>query len=516
MTTNTPNIVAPLWDAAQASPWIPHNKGFRIFDAFALATTVESRVLNSPPGSCADGARYLVAAGASGAWAGQTGKLAIAVGANASSGWYFATVALSGMTIFVRDESPTVTRYYGGAWHDFIDGLSRFQDMVDVSVTGLVDGDVFVWDASNGLLFPQTVANLVNPLLAPYLQATLDTDGTLAANSDSRVASQKAVRTYVAAAVLGVFDLRGTTDCSANPNYPAAVKGDTYVVSVAGKIGGAAGVTVAIGDIYFATADNAGGTQAAVGASWDTVVHAGSLSGALLAALNLSDLASPAAARGNLGATTVGGNVFTIANPSAIRFFRVNADNSVSLLDAASFRTAIGAGSSSASRLQDLGDVDTSTLADGEVMKWDASNGMFYFAQDIGWPFATAADIRGGTEAQRAVAPDQLAAAQAPQTLTDAATINWDMALGFNAKVTLGGNRTLAVANPQQGQTYSLGVTQDGTGTRTMTWPGSFDWGTTGAPTLTTTINKRDRITLFCTDAATPKFDAFLSGKGFS
>jgi hypothetical protein len=49
-----------------------------------------------------------------------------------------------------------------------------------------------------------------------------------------------------------------------------------------------------------------------------------------------------------------------------------------------------------------------------------------------------------------------------------------------------------------------------------MTWPAAFDWGTTGAPTLTTTASKRDRITLFCTDAATPKFDAFLSGKGFS
>lgn len=49
-------------------------------------------------------------------------------------------------------------------------------------------------------------------------------------------------------------------------------------------------------------------------------------------------------ARTNLGATTVGGNFFTLANPSAITFIRVNADNTVSTLDAATFRTAIGAG----------------------------------------------------------------------------------------------------------------------------------------------------------------------------
>jgi hypothetical protein len=52
-------------------------------------------------------------------------------------------------------------------------------------------------------------------------------------------------------------------------------------------------------------------------------------------------------ARTNLGATTVGGNLFTLTNPSAVTFIRINADNTVSTLDAASFRTAIGAGTSS-------------------------------------------------------------------------------------------------------------------------------------------------------------------------
>ena len=54
-----------------------------------------------------------------------------------------------------------------------------------------------------------------------------------------------------------------------------------------------------------------------------------------------------ATARTNLGATTVGGNVFTLTNPSAITFPRFNADNTVSALDATTFRSAIGAGTSS-------------------------------------------------------------------------------------------------------------------------------------------------------------------------
>lgn len=54
-----------------------------------------------------------------------------------------------------------------------------------------------------------------------------------------------------------------------------------------------------------------------------------------------------ATARTGIGATTVGGNMFTLTNPSAVTFPRFNADNTVSALDAASFRTAIGAGTGS-------------------------------------------------------------------------------------------------------------------------------------------------------------------------
>ena len=48
-------------------------------------------------------------------------------------------------------------------------------------------------------------------------------------------------------------------------------------------------------------------------------------------------------ARTSLGATTVGGNIFTLVNPDDVRFLRLNANNSVSALTATDFRTAIGA-----------------------------------------------------------------------------------------------------------------------------------------------------------------------------
>lgn len=133
-----------------------------------------------------------------------------------------------------------------------------------------------------------------------------DNDVALAANSATRLPTQFAVKTYVDAAVTGVMTFRGDIDCSANPNYPAGTKGESYVVSVAGKIGGASGKSVEAGDLIVCRTTNAGGTEAAVGGSWFVLEH--NLLGALLSANNLADLTNPATARTNLG-LAIGTNV---------------------------------------------------------------------------------------------------------------------------------------------------------------------------------------------------------------
>ncbi len=51
-----------------------------------------------------------------------------------------------------------------------------------------------------------------------------------------------------------------------------------------------------------------------------------------------------AGARTNLGATTAGGNIFVLPNPSAVRYLQINADNTVTALTAAQLLAAIAAG----------------------------------------------------------------------------------------------------------------------------------------------------------------------------
>jgi hypothetical protein len=132
--------------------------------------------------------------------------------------------------------------------------------------------------------------------------SALDTDGTMAADSDAKIASQKATRTYIASVLAGVAKNKGALDCSANPNYPVALNGDFYRCSVAGKVGGASGVVVEVADLILCVADNAGGTQASVGASW--VIGQANITGITAAGLAMMQAADATAQAALLASIT--------------------------------------------------------------------------------------------------------------------------------------------------------------------------------------------------------------------
>jgi len=80
-------------------------------------------------------------------------------------------------------------------------------------------------------------------------------------------------------------------------------------------------------------------------------------------------------------------------------------------------------------------------------------------------------------------------------TLTDGATITPDFSLSCNFTVTLGGNRTIAApTNQVAGQSGSIFIIQDATGSRTLTWNSAWDFPAGTAPTLSTTANAIDRV----------------------
>jgi hypothetical protein len=74
-------------------------------------------------------------------------------------------------------------------------------------------------------------------------------------------------------------------------------------------------------------------------------------------------------------------------------------------------------------------------------------------------------------------------------------TVNWTER-NFK-KVTLTGNCTFTFTAPTGATTLILKLLQDGTGSRTVTWPSSVKWSGGTAPTLTTTVGRSDIISFY-------------------
>lgn len=110
--TDTPRLSLPVIEAAQAQKHVTHNEALALLDTL-VQLTVESRALATPPGSPADGAAYIPASGAAGAWSGWDGEIAVY-----DDGWSH-ILPVPGLKAWVRDERLTVT-YEDGIWRDGI------------------------------------------------------------------------------------------------------------------------------------------------------------------------------------------------------------------------------------------------------------------------------------------------------------------------------------------------------------------------------------------------------------
>ena len=95
-----------------------------------------------------------------------------------------------------------------------------------------------------------------------------------------------------------------------------------------------------------------------------------------------------------------------------------------------------------------------------------------------------------------------------------ATTLN--LASGNVFNITLTGNTTFTFSGATNGTacSFALYLRQDGTGSRTTTWPGSVKWPAGTAPTLTTTASAVDLLVFESIDGGTTWFGS-LAGANF-
>lgn len=277
--------------------------------------------------------------------------------------------------------------------------------------------------------------------------------------------------------------------------------------------GGTGQASYAVGDILYAStttalsklADVATGNALISGGvdvapAWGQIGLTTHVTGTLPIGNGGTNATTAPAARTSLGATTVGSNLFTLTNPSAITFPQFNADNTVSALTASAFRTAIGAGTGggSVTSVDVSGGTTGLTTSGGPV----TGSGTITFAGTLGiangGTNSTATATAGGVGYGTGTAHAYTAAGTSGQILTSAGagvptwTATLPVANGGTGVATLTGlakgNGTSAFTAAAAGTDYvapggALGTPSSGTVTN-LTGTASINInGTVGATT---------------------------------
>ncbi|SRR5579885_3431048 len=113
--SSTPNLGLPYLEAGLAQKHVTHNEALRALDALVQLAVLD-RDLAAPPASPAEGGRWIVKSGASGAWAGRDNQIA----AWQDSAWQFRAPAV-GWVAYVVDEE-ILAAWDGAAWSEVSGG----------------------------------------------------------------------------------------------------------------------------------------------------------------------------------------------------------------------------------------------------------------------------------------------------------------------------------------------------------------------------------------------------------
>ena len=142
--SSTPRLSLPVLEASQAQKHVTVNEALLRLDG-VVQLAVADRDLATPPTAPATGERHLVAAGATGAWAGGEGRIACERG-----GAWDLVVPAAGWLCWVEAEARLLV-HDGTAWRDVADaaGFAKVTALTDGSLTGL--GIATAPDATNRL-----------------------------------------------------------------------------------------------------------------------------------------------------------------------------------------------------------------------------------------------------------------------------------------------------------------------------------------------------------------------------
>ena len=154
--TATPRLAAPYILQSQSQKEVTHNEALNILDGLVQGVA-EDNTLTAPPVSPAEGVVWIVAAGATGDWAGHDDALAQFIGGV----WAFHT-PLEGWSVWLKAQE-LATRYDGTGWVTGVITASSVEIGGDQILTARQPA---IADATGGATIDAEARAALNALLA--------------------------------------------------------------------------------------------------------------------------------------------------------------------------------------------------------------------------------------------------------------------------------------------------------------------------------------------------------------
>ena len=245
MSDITTHLLLPYILAAQAQKHVTHNEAVRLLDAIVQLSVLD-RDLTAPPGSPADGDRYIVASGGTGLWAGWDLHVTTWV-----DGVWMRLVPRPGWLAWIADEA-TFFVWNGSAWQsvgvpqDVSDAIFSLVNDADPTRRALFSLSGISTATTRTFTLPNTSSELAILAGTQTFNGNKTFSGTLTASGTVTMSGAAAsIGTSTATATYGMGTGATTTGVTKTVNLgTGGASGSTTVVNIGSANAGAGGTTV--------------------------------------------------------------------------------------------------------------------------------------------------------------------------------------------------------------------------------------------------------------------------------
>lgn len=245
MSETSTHLGLPYLLAAQAQKHVTHNESLRLLDAMVQLSVLD-RSRTAPPASPADGARHLVASGATGLWAGWDLNIAFWV-----DGVWMRLVPRPGWLVWIAAEQAFVV-WNGSAWdpvgvpQDVSDAIFSLVNDADPTKKALFSLSGITTGTTRTFTLPNTTSELAILAGTQTFTGNKTFSGTLTASGTVTVSAASAdIGTATTTATYGMGTGGTTTGVTKTVNLgTGGASGSTTVVNIGSATAGAGGTTV--------------------------------------------------------------------------------------------------------------------------------------------------------------------------------------------------------------------------------------------------------------------------------